>query len=275
MEIIRERENIRIVCHTLAFSEKPLPFHWHVNYEICQPLSPCRFLIDGQEIHAAPGDLVAIGEHTVHRFLIPQADTRVRILQFPLSALKSPAAPLLPLKQHIPLSAIRAIPGLEERISSLLSMMEGEPVLSPEDANPVLQSLAAALYFLLARHFPGDPPGRADPSARADFDRVILYVNAHYRQRLTIQSLSETLYIPRARLSSLFARYAGFSLTEYLNMLRIRQADELIAQGTPVTHAALESGFQSIRTFNSVYRRLTGSAPTGGRSAAKGEPESE
>ena len=265
MEIIRETENIRIICHTMAFSEKPHPFHWHVNYEICQPLSPCRFLIDGQEIDAAPGDLVAIGAHTVHRFLIPQPDVRVRILQFPLSALKSPASPLLPLRPHMPLTAIRAVPGLEERIASLFSLMEAEPALGLEGANPVLQSLAAALYFLLARHFPGGLPGRNDPADRADFDRVILYVNAHYRERLTVQSLSEALYIPRGRLSSLFVRYAGFSLPGYLNMLRVQRADELIASGMPVTHAALESGFQSIRTFNSVYRRLTGSAPTAAR----------
>ena len=33
-------------------------------------------------------------------------------------------------------------------------------------------------------------------------------------------------------------------------------------QGRTVTDAALESGFQCIRTFNSTYKRLTGITPS-------------
>ena len=31
--------------------------------------------------------------------------------------------------------------------------------------------------------------------------------------------------------------------------------------GMPITEAALDSGFQSVRTFHEVYRRMKGSSP--------------
>ena len=262
MQIVQECGNIRIICHTVDFPDRPLPFHWHTNYELCQALEPCRFLIDGDQVEAAAGDLITIHEQTVHRFLIPTGGARIRILQFPLGTLHSCRTPLVPLRRHIPLDEIRRIDRLEDHVRTLLDMMETERPLYAEGENPALQSMTCALYFLLARHFPDQTTKTALRKSRSDFELILRYVHAHFGEPITLLSLSNALHMPRARISSVFSGYAGFSLSEYLNMLRVQKANELISQGMSVTYAALESGFQSIRTFNDVYRRLTGHAPT-------------
>jgi AraC-like DNA-binding protein len=51
------------------------------------------------------------------------------------------------------------------------------------------------------------------------------------------------------------------SLNSYINTLRIAKAAALIRGGAPITEAALEAGFQSVRTFHDVYRRMQNAAP--------------
>ena len=52
------------------------------------------------------------------------------------------------------------------------------------------------------------------------------------------------------------------SLNEYINSIRIKNANELLSNGVSVAEAALESGFQSIRTFNNTYKDFMGIKPT-------------
>ena len=60
----------------------------------------------------------------------------------------------------------------------------------------------------------------------------------------------------------MFRKYAGTDLNEYINSLRIKQVNQMLLQGCRITEAATESGFQSIRTFNNLYRLQTGMTPS-------------
>ena len=82
------------------------------------------------------------------------------------------------------------------------------------------------------------------------------YVNEHFKEDITVKSIAETLYMDRGRLSRLFLKYSGISLNDYINTLRLTEAVRLIDAGLKITDAALESGFQTVRTFNNVYNKL-------------------
>mgnify|MGYP006360708079 CR=1 FL=1 len=45
------------------------------------------------------------------------------------------------------------------------------------------------------------------------------------------------------------------SLNDYINSLRLAKAGSLIEKGMKITEAALESGFQSLKTYNNVKKR--------------------
>lgn len=97
---------------------------------------------------------------------------------------------------------------------------------------------------------------------KQDFYRTVNYINDHFTENITIQSLSKELFIGRDRLSKVFLKYAGTSLSTYISTLRINRATQLIENGYGITVAALESGFQSVRTFNDVYKKITNSSPS-------------
>ena len=262
MQIVKEESNVQICCHVQDIFASTHTFHWHENFELCQVVQgPCHFLIDGILIKADAGDIVTISEHTVHRFLIEHEGIFVRILQFPLHVLLHSAFAVQPLRMHIASDEIALISGLGERLETLFTLMEQEGMLRHGCENAYLSALASSVYFLLMRHF-ADTSDRGASKERMEFFRIVEYCNSHYTEDINATSLAEKLYLTRGHLSGVFSRYAGMSVNDYLNTLRIKNANDLIHRGCSITQAALESGFQSIRTFNNVYKKVIGSTPS-------------
>jgi AraC-like DNA-binding protein len=88
------------------------------------------------------------------------------------------------------------------------------------------------------------------------------YVNAHFTENINVTTVSQKLYVSRSLISSVFLKFAGIPLTEYIHVLRIEYANNLLRDGADVMSAAYDSGFSSIRTFNSVYKRIMKVTPT-------------
>lgn len=262
MEIWKEPKGTDMVCHTRCMGPDSVAlFHLHENYEFCQPLNcSCDFLVDGQLLRAAPGDIVAVESQVVHRFLPSRPDSRIRILQFPMRILMP--ATVASLQTHISKQAMEAVPGLFPAVTTLLELMEQEPRVLTGQKNDLLQSLMVSLYLLLWKHFPASQnPGRRKDAAL--FSRAAEYINTNFRREdLSVERIARELYISREKLSNLFAQYAGISCKQYIHALRIDYVNHLLLEGNNITDAAMQAGFGSIRTFNSVYRSVTGMTPT-------------
>lgn len=262
MEIYQEISNLKIVCHMRNYDTTYHGLHWHENYEICRVDSEtCRFLVDGEMIYAKKGDLICIGEHVVHRFLIDNMNTVVCIFQFPMSILLNANTPVGELKTHIKAEDIAACEGLAKDIDELFSVMLRHSPINSGSHDAFMQNLASAVFFLLAKNF-SEEKTAANRRRRREFYDMVEYINAHLSDDLSVNALSERFFIPRGRLAALFSTYAGVGVSEYVNSMRIRRVNELLLDGVSVTEAAMESGFQSIRTFNNVYKRLTGMTPS-------------
>lgn len=263
MEIVQEPTRSDMCCHKLTFDIGSKSFHWHEHYELCQILTqPCRFLVNGQMIYAQPGDIIAINEQTVHRLMVDHNNTQVRIIQFPVRILLPTTASIKPLQPHITKQALDALPELQETLERLFQIMDREYRVLVCESNPFLQSLCAAVYFLLMRHFATEETSVTSSNERREFYKVAEFINENFTSNINIQIIASHLYISRGRLARLFRKYSGMDLNEYINSLRIKQTNQLLLQGYRITEAATESGFQSIRTFNNTYRFHMGMTPT-------------
>lgn len=263
MEFIQEKNNYELCANIVDFNMSVRDLHWHNNIEICQIVkNSCRFLIDGRLVEANEGDIIVINEQTVHRFLIDYDETQILILQFPLKVILNLNATITPVKTHISKDEILRIPNLSETINFLFNIISGEDDAKTSTDNPFLQSLMTSLYFLLTRNFPADEGSNHSKKEKNEFFKITQYVNNHYTEELNINSLAESLYMSRGKLAAVFFKYAGISLKVYINILRIRKANQLLADGEDITSAAMASGFQSIRTFNNTYKLCMGITPT-------------
>ncbi len=82
--------------------------------------------------------------------------------------------------------------------------------------------------------------------------------------------LAERIGIPEHTLSKLINQTFGKNFNEFINDYRIREAkSRLHDENTPVTVIAFEVGFNSIASFNRVFRNFAGMSPTEFRTAGR------
>ena len=100
-----------------------------------------------------------------------------------------------------------------------------------------------------------------------DVMRRMIAVTDHIKNNLTSDDLSQGAMarmagISRDYFSRIFKNVTGMNYSKWLNMIRLEKASELLAQeGHTLTEVAMLSGFQSIPSFNRVFREEKGMAP--------------
>ena len=95
-----------------------------------------------------------------------------------------------------------------------------------------------------------------------DLRRVLNYIGAHIDEKITLDTLSSSLYINRYSISRLFSERMGCGLNEYINTLRADRARSLLTDtAMPLSEVCRRSGFESERTFYRVFREQYGASP--------------
>ena len=100
-----------------------------------------------------------------------------------------------------------------------------------------------------------------------DVMRRIMTVTEYIKNNLTADDLSqgtmaEMAGISRDYFSRIFKNVTGMNYSKWLNMIRLERASELLSEkGRTLTEVAMLSGFQSIPSFNRVFREEKGMAP--------------
>lgn len=262
MKILKENVQYEIISRTVRKNTADSAFHWHENIEIVQVLEkPGSFLVDGKMIEAQPGDIVVIKEQSVHHFMV-EDDTLMRIIQFNLKILLKHEIKLKAIKPHIKAAEIDEIPGLREKLDSLFMLMDKEKGAVSASENLFLQYITVSAYILLMQYFSEDEAYSSLKRDRKEFYRITEYVNLHFRENINATIIGKELFISRSYATMLFMKYSGMGLNDYIRSLRIKYANQLLNDGLSVTEAALESGFQCVRTFNNAYKEQMGMTPT-------------
>ena len=261
MEIVHGNDyselGYRIMRHTTT-----APLHWHRNFELCEILTgSCSLLVDGQSFEGKKGDIVTIREKDVHGFFVNE-EVKFRIVQFSTRIFLNTDFKIKPLKKHITAEEIDSVPMLREKINYLFGVLENEGEAFEIKNNPVFAMVCESAYFLLMRHFSAEEGKAPTRSDRETFFETVEFVNDHYTEDVNINVIAEHMCMSRNRLARMFEAHAGKSLKEYIDMLRIDHANQMINNGCNVTEAAIASGYQCIRTFNNVYKTYTGITPS-------------
>ena len=230
--------------------------HWHDKLEIIQCLGDgLGALIDGERYEVKRGDLIVIGERIIHNFYIYEDNTPYRLLQFPLSILLNNGVIPRPVKPIITKAELDEDGKTAVFADNMLEILESEGNVAAGEKNPVSENICSALYFLLADRFSEKNDARASRREKSEFYSLLKYVNENYSRDITVSSIAESFFMDRGRLSKLFLKYSGMKLNSYINALRLSKAISLLERGESVSRAALDSGFQSVRTFNEVYKK--------------------
>lgn len=123
---------------------------------------------------------------------------------------------------------------------------------------------AEALSLVFERH---RRLNAAPKPALREADRVMLqalaaYIGDHYADQLTIEGLSQIACMGTTKLKSAFKAHFGMTVAEYIQNVRIGQAEHLLAYTElPVGEVAQAVGYAAAGHFAALFRRATGVLP--------------
>ncbi len=97
-------------------------------------------------------------------------------------------------------------------------------------------------------------------------EKIKAYIEEHYREDISRADIAAYVYVTPNYLSKLFRQETGFTLREYINQCRIREAKRLMATTSmSVGDVALEVGFDNLSYFSTVFKKACGVSPAAWR----------
>ncbi|GAA3400922.1 helix-turn-helix domain-containing protein [Paenibacillus hodogayensis] len=254
-------------AHRITPFTMPL-HHYHDAYELYYMRSGERFyFIKDRTYRIRPGDLVLIDKHVLHKTQ-HITDTHERILLHyrdgfldamtvdcdwnPRSVFAHPVIRLNLKQQAV--------------VEGLLDKLLAESKLQTPES-PVYLKVALTELLLYAGRCARE---QADGAVRSEpdnpmFERisaVAAYINDHYADDLSLTLLSGLFHINPHYLSRIFNKVTGFSFVEYVNLVRLKEAQRLLlTRGPNVTEVAESVGFESLSHFGRVFKASMGMSP--------------
>ncbi len=231
--------------------------HFHSTIELAYVESGVLCVIqDGVSTPVPSGHLIVNSSYVVHSYLSPESSDAI-IATIPLSVVPSLQAQLSSSRFQ---SGVLDVRNLAE-CPCILNMMA-----SPEnDGNErFVNCLAEALLALLIDRI-GLLPNTSDASGGL-IQRILLYVERHATQPLSVASTAAAFGYSEGRFSHLWGEQVGCSFSKYVSSLRCQMARRMLESGDrPLIDVANACGFSSMRTFHRVYKAYIGETPGGRR----------
>ncbi len=103
-----------------------------------------------------------------------------------------------------------------------------------------------------------------------DIHKVILYIEEHYREKLSLDEVANYFGYNSSYFSQMFRNSVGINFYEFLTRRRLREAvRELDRTNKKVLDIANDTGFPNLKAFNTRFRELFERTPSEYRSSLK------
>lgn len=244
--------------------------HFHTFYELCILLCPrATHFLKGKPYELQTFDILGIPPNVLHMTQYPEGEPCKRLI----------------VRFNLP----RSVPGLSNEYEQLLGIFHQEvPIfrfapemrakiyrklndifLLAQKTDPmrdliIHQKFIEFLTLLFLHQEQNEYANEADMSqTEKKIYAVASYIHAHYAEPLSLESLAQQFFISSCYLSHQFRNITGFTLTDYIQMTKVRNVQSmLINTRTPITEAALSCGFTSFSQFNRVFQKHIGMPPS-------------
>ena len=244
--------------------------HFHPFYEICVMLSPNTVhFLEGKPYDLQMFDIMGIRPNTLHRTQYPMGAFCKRIIiQFNLprfaTGLSNEYEQLMGIfHQEVPI--FRFDTELQHKIFRKLN----DIFLLAQKTDPmrdliIHQKFIEFLTLLYLNQGQNLYRNESEMSpAEQKIYAITSYIHSHYAEELSLNMLAQKFFISSYYLSHQFKDMTGFTVTDYIQMTRVRNVQALLV-GTriPITEASLRCGFNSFSQFNRIFRKHIGVAPS-------------
>lgn len=251
--------------------------HFHQFYEICLFLDESAgHLIDGVWYDMRCCDIVALRPSLLHKTVYPEGAPNKRlIIQFSIppmtgaleSCMKSiygifeAAVPIYRFEDPYKKTIL-------EKLNDIYYLSQNPNELKELSIHHKFIEFLSLLYLYRDKN---------TYSNHADFDNITnkvysitAYIHSHFTENISLESISREFFISSFYLSHQFKRITGFTLTDYVQLTRVRNAQTLLlSTENSIADIAFQSGFSSFSQFNRAFNKFMHQAPSAFRKNAR------
>lgn len=245
-------------------------YHYHGSYEIYYLLTGVRnYFIKDRTYRIEKGDIVLINRNDLHKTTYGGSLTHERILinfegiymDEMLSLIKDIDL-LKPFHQGI--NVLKLKKAEQTMVEQTLFKIMKEAKERGIGSETCVRLSVLELLIFIARRAAKPETGTKEHmnQMHEKVSDIVKYINTMYMERMTLQKISENFYISPCYLSRLFKNVTGFTFVEYLNSIRIKEAQRLLKESNlDMGGIAERTGYESTTHFGRVFKEITGFSP--------------
>ena len=249
------------LIYTGLLEDAPIWFNIKHSHDFCAILYVAggagEAILEGKKFRLAPGDLVVVNPGTLHEER-SDAKAPLRLIFLAIRDFAVPGLPAGCLSQE----KYRVLSCGEYRYKMDIYLREllQETSSQIEFYQEISQGLVSALLVLVMRLIRINPEDEAALSQECQ--KIKEYLDQNFTSPITLDSLSETVYISKHYLSHLFKEQTGVSPIKYLTSKRMEKACELLSETElPVSEVSKAVGYENPLYFSQVFKRIYGISP--------------
>ncbi len=263
-EKIRKKFTFKITTYDCdAAHGTELGLHWHGNMEICRMIEGCcDFTVKGNSYTAQKGDIIFVNVGEFHSIDKNRGSYQMSICTFNPAILHSIGGNIGIISPHISFDKLKEC-GIENEISDSFDVLYTEINSKEKYSNILFQANLIKICGLLLRNFESPALNKNDVSKIASFQKILEYLSENYSDSITLETIAEKFNYNPVYISRLFVANAGVNFKFYLDNIRVRKATEMLLK-TDMTVSEISSacGYDTIRTFNNVFKKVMGVTPS-------------
>lgn len=265
-------QDIRFVLlHEKGSSAYPL--HWHKEIEITYALKGSfDVLVNGEKYTIEEGDAVIINSGMSHFYSPNEAELLTAI--FPLDIVRDSSGSTAleeDIKERLSRNSRTTqgwIYGDKEKVGRIMQRLDG----IPEDSFGRTLVIRAGIFELLylfadSGHNPSSleivtPDDKEEEKIKERIEKVFKYIEENCHRQLTLPEVAEISgYVP-TYFARVFKNYTGMTFYDYFTTYRMSKAQVALIWGDEsIAEVATKCGFNSVKTFDRVFKENFGVSP--------------
>ena len=245
--------------------------HHHDFYEIYFFLGGAvEYWVDGKTFHLEPGDFLLINPMELHRPIVREDNkTYERIVLWIrkeyLEKLSTEEMDLTrcfdtTLPTHTNLIHPKTVErtALTTRLSELIRENYGTEMGSDLYAQGLFLQFMVELNRLALR---APKPRVFKDDSSTLVSRVLTYINEHFSEELSLESIAGEFYVSKYYLSHAFSNEVGVSVYRYIILKRLTSACQLLLDGKSAKEVCVACGFTDYTSFFRAFKSEYGISP--------------
>ena len=128
----------------------------------------------------------------------------------------------------------------------------------------LINAFSALLLYLMEYHLISDDYKETISSAENTVKAAIKFIQNNFHEKITLDKISDELYVNKFYLCKIFRHYTGMSVITYVNELRLTKARLMLHEGHRVAEVSEKCGFTNQSYFTRIYKKRYGILPSEG-----------